>query len=244
MTIRLGEEESSVRVCFCVCSATRRSGFIHTKHKAHTLCVCVCVCVCVRASKAEGMPPHTVEGSGAKNILPQGESLLMTPHVRDDDVWKKKDLCVEDFKPVKAVGNGDMGTVFLVVHESTNMPYAMKVMKKDALVSKNTTIRAQTEKDILSSLQHPFLPSLLATFESEKHSFLVMDYCTGGDLNVLRQRQPEKIFSVSAARYVTSSPLPFAPLPSCFAMRASATTLERERVLALPVVQNETIKGF
>ncbi|CAK9236136.1 unnamed protein product [Sphagnum troendelagicum] len=125
----------------------------------------------------------------------------MTPHVRNDDVWKKKDLCVEDFKPVKAVGNGDMGTVFLVVHESTNMPYAMKVMKKDALVSKNTTIRAQTEKDILSSLQHPFLPSLLATFESEKHSFLVMDYCTGGDLNVLRQRQPEKIFSVSAARF-------------------------------------------
>ncbi|KAH8955163.1 hypothetical protein BDL97_08G120500 [Sphagnum fallax] len=147
------------------------------------------------------MPPHTVEGSGAENIPPQGDSLLMTPHVRDDDVWKKKDLCVEDFKPVKAVGNGDMGTVFLVVHESTNMPYAMKVMKKDALVSKNTTIRAQTEKDILSSLQHPFLPSLLATFESEKHSFLVMDYCTGGDLNVLRQRQPEKIFSVSAARF-------------------------------------------
>ncbi len=232
MTIRLGEEESSVRVC----SATRRSGFIHTKH---TLRVCVCVCVW----KAEGMPPHTVEGSAAENSLPQGESLLMTPHVRDDDVWKK-DLCVEDFKPVKAVGNGDMGTVFLVVHESTNMPYAMKVMKKDALVSKNTTIRAQTEKDILSSLQHPFLPSLLATFESEKHSFLVMDYCTGGDLNVLRQRQPEKIFSVSAARYVTSSLLPFAPLPLCFAMRASATTLERERVLALPVLQNETIKGF
>ncbi|GLJ57718.1 hypothetical protein SUGI_1369050 [Cryptomeria japonica] len=47
---------------------------------------------------------------------------------------------------------------------------------------------AATEKEILSSLDHPFLPSLLTHFESETHTFLAMEYCSGGDINVLRHR--------------------------------------------------------
>jgi serine/threonine protein kinase len=112
-----------------------------------------------------------------------------------------------------------MGTVFLVVHKSTNTPYAMKVMKKETLISKKAIVRAMTERNILTSLQqqqHPFLPSLFTSFETEKHSFLVMDYCTGGDLNVLRQRQSEKIFSVSTARYVSILSLGFSAALSAF----------------------------
>ncbi|KAA8550203.1 hypothetical protein F0562_001887 [Nyssa sinensis] len=61
--------------------------------------------------------------------------------------------------------------------------------------------RAQTEKEILQMLDHPFLPTLFAHFTTDKYSCLVMEYCPGGDLHVLRQKQPGKSFSEQAARF-------------------------------------------
>lgn len=60
--------------------------------------------------------------------------------------------------------------------------------------------RAQTEREILRMLDHPFLPTLYAQFTSDNLSCLVMEYCPGGDLHVLRQRQPGRSFSEPAAR--------------------------------------------
>jgi serine/threonine protein kinase len=50
-------------------------------------------------------------------------------------------------------------------------------------------------------LDHPFLPTLYAHFVSDKLSCLVMEYCPGGDLHVLRQKQPGRSFAEQAARY-------------------------------------------
>jgi len=61
-------------------------------------------------------------------------------------------------------------------------------------------MRAQTEREILSLLDHPFLPTLYSHFETEKFSCLLMEFCSGGDLHLLRQRQPGKHFSEQAAR--------------------------------------------
>ncbi|KAE9466536.1 hypothetical protein C3L33_01550, partial [Rhododendron williamsianum] len=63
-------------------------------------------------------------------------------------------------------------------------------------------MRAQTERDILGLLDHPFLPTLYSHFETEKFSCLLMEFCSGGDLHILRQRQPGKHFSEQAARLV------------------------------------------
>ncbi|GMY23897.1 serine/threonine-protein kinase kipk2 [Fagus crenata] len=55
--------------------------------------------------------------------------------------------------------------------------------------------RAQTEKEILQMLDHPFLPMLYAHIAIDKLSCLVMEYCPVGDLHVLRQKQPSRSFS-------------------------------------------------
>ena len=59
------------------------------------------------------------------------------------------------------------------------------------------------EKEILSLLRpHPFLQTLHGHFESGKHSLLLLDFCSGGDLHRLQYKQPEKRFSETAARHV------------------------------------------
>lgn len=51
-------------------------------------------------------------------------------------------------------------------------------------------------------LEHPFLPPLYATLDSPRWSCLLTEFCPGGDLHVLRQRQPDRRFDEAAVRYV------------------------------------------
>lgn len=74
-------------------------------------------------------------------------------------------------------------------------------MDRRELASRNKERRAKTEKEILEMLDHPFLPTLYASLESPKWSCLLTEFCPGGDLHVLRQRQPCKRFPESAVRY-------------------------------------------
>eukprot|EP00253_Pinus_taeda_P000191 PITA_00191 len=108
---------------------------------------------------------------------------------------------VNEFRPIRELGHGDMGTVYLAKHVTSGNPVAMKVMNKELMQKKRSHKRARMEKEILQKLDHPFLPKLFTKFESENHSFLLMSYCSGGDLNTLRQRQKNRRFSESTARF-------------------------------------------
>lgn len=48
-------------------------------------------------------------------------------------------------------------------------------------------------------LDHPFLPSLFAEFEASHYSRLVIEYCPGGDLLTVSQRQRRLRFSIPSA---------------------------------------------
>lgn len=104
----------------------------------------------------------------------------------------------EDLRLVKRLGAGNKSVVFLAVDCETKNPCAVKVMRKE---EENGHKLATTEREILSSLDHPFLPSLLNHFESEKRTFLAIKYCCGGDINRLRNSQPDRTFSESTIRF-------------------------------------------
>ncbi|KAL3569067.1 hypothetical protein D5086_028957 [Populus alba] len=114
------------------------------------------------------------------------------------------------YKPHKAndrLGCGDIGSVYLSELSGTRTCFAMKVMDKAALAARKKLLRAQTEREILQSLDHPFLPTLYSHFETEKFSCLLMEFCPGGDLHALRQRQPGKYFPEHAARFYVAEVL-------------------------------------
>ncbi|KAK8497652.1 hypothetical protein V6N13_141282 [Hibiscus sabdariffa] len=138
----------------------------------------------------------------------------LRPHTGGDVRWDainsvnaKGPIGLSNFRLLKRIGYGDIGSVYLVELRGTNAYFAMKVMDKASLASRNKLLRAQTEREILGLLDHPFLPTLYSYFETEKFYCLVMEFCSGGNLHSLRQKQPNKHFTEEAARFFASEVL-------------------------------------
>ncbi|KAJ0469771.1 putative protein kinase AGC-RSK-2 family [Helianthus annuus] len=136
-------------------------------------------------------------------------SSVSRPHMSKDLRWEavykaKKQygsLNIRNFKLIKKIGGGDIGTVYLAELIDSNCFFALKILDNELLGLKKKATRAQTEREILQLLDHPFLPTLFSHFTTDKYSCLVIEYCPGGDLHVLRQKQPNKCFSEQAARF-------------------------------------------
>ncbi|KAD2393897.1 hypothetical protein R6Q59_009151 [Mikania micrantha] len=144
------------------------------------------------------------------------------PHKSNHAAWeaikrlrfeKGGQVTLDHFKILKRVGSGDIGTVYLckIRNPVTGLPnnnmYALKVVDREALAVRKKLQRAEIEKEILSGLDHPFLPTLYAEFDASHYSCLVMEFCPGGDLHAARQRQPEKHFSISSAKFYVAETL-------------------------------------
>ncbi|PSS32833.1 Serine/threonine-protein kinase [Actinidia chinensis var. chinensis] len=144
-------------------------------------------------------------------------SSISKPHKANDSRWEAiqvvrgsaKDgvLGLSNFRLLKRLGCGDIGSVYLAELSGTKCYFAMKVMDKATLASRKKLLRAQTEREILQSLDHPFLPTLYTHFETDKFSCLVMEFCPGGDLHTLRQRQPGKHFTEQAVKFYVAEVL-------------------------------------
>lgn len=128
----------------------------------------------------------------------------MSKHLRWEAVraiqQQHGNLSLRHFKVIRRLGCGDIGTVYLAELIGTSCLFALKVMDNEFLASRKKMYRAQTEREILQMLDHPFLPTLYAYITTDKLSCLVMEYCPGGDLHVLRQRQQCRSFSEQATR--------------------------------------------
>ncbi|XP_031270725.1 serine/threonine-protein kinase UCNL-like [Pistacia vera] len=118
-------------------------------------------------------------------------------------------LNFDNLKALKVLGKGAMGTVFLV-HDTTTdpsarSPFALKVADKLSLHAKHDADRrARWEIRVLTRLSHPFLPKLIGSFETEDLLAWAVPYCPGGDLNVLRYRQNDRVFSPAVIRFYLS----------------------------------------
>ncbi|KAL6877503.1 hypothetical protein ACP4OV_012718 [Aristida adscensionis] len=136
-------------------------------------------------------------------------------HTGGDGRWEairavQPPLSLGHFRLLRRLGYGDIGSVYLVELRGgagAGEVFAMKVMDKGSLAGRNKLARAQTERDILGLLDHPFLPTLYSHFETHKFYCLLMEYCSGGNLHSLRQKQPNKRFTEDAARFYASEVL-------------------------------------
>ncbi|KAM7496667.1 hypothetical protein LguiA_021081 [Lonicera macranthoides] len=131
------------------------------------------------------------------------------PHRRDSASWKAIQkildsgelLGLKHFKPIKPLGSGDTGSVHLVELCETGEYFAMKAMDKGMMLNRNKVHRACAEREILDMLDHPFLPALYASFQTKTHVCLITDYCPGGELFLLLDRQPTKVLKEDAVRF-------------------------------------------
>ncbi|CAK7325296.1 unnamed protein product [Dovyalis caffra] len=157
--------------------------------------------------------------SGSETTWPSSTSSLVStsckPHhpPQCDECWHaiqrencaNSPLTLADLRFVHKLGSGDIGSVYLVeLKEGNGCLFAAKVMDKKETATRNKESRARIEREILEILEHPFLPTLYATLDSPRWSCLLTEFCPGGDLHVLRQRQPDRRFDEAAVRFYAS----------------------------------------
>nr|AML78048.1 putative LOV domain-containing protein [Cercidiphyllum japonicum] len=131
------------------------------------------------------------------------------PHKKDSDSWiaiqkitaNGEKIGLHHFKPIRPLGCGDTGSVHLVELQGTGELYAMKAMEKSVMLNRNKVHRACIEREIISLLDHPFLPTLYTSFQTPTHICLITDFCPGGELFALLDKQPMKIFKEESARF-------------------------------------------
>lgn len=88
----------------------------------------------------------------------------------------------DSFTHVKLLGRGSFGEVYQVRHRRTNQEFAMKILQKSKVTRGNLLRYAQTERNVLSYIRHPYIVSLHYAFQTASHLVLVLHLCTGGNL--------------------------------------------------------------
>nr|XP_010927468.1 phototropin-2 isoform X4 [Elaeis guineensis] len=137
------------------------------------------------------------------------QPVFAKPHKRNNSSWiaiekitgKGEHIGLKHFKPIRPLGCGDTGSVHMVELQGTGELFAMKAMEKSVMLKRNKVHRACIEREIYSLLDHPFLPTLYTSFQTPTHVCLITDFCAGGELFALLDRQPMKIFKEEAARF-------------------------------------------
>lgn len=131
-------------------------------------------------------------------------------------------VSLEGLKVVSALGRGAKGVVFLVWDAALDQAWALKVILRDNLEKKSDKEAARAsggggaagsddggggdggdgeyrriafEQEVLGQFDHPLLPKLRAVVSAERIVGYAIDYCPGRDLNSLRKKQTEKMFS-------------------------------------------------
>nr|AHZ63912.1 phototropin [Planotaenium ohtanii] len=137
------------------------------------------------------------------------------PHKMQDESWKfikqvierEGKLGLKHFKPIKPLGCGDTGSVHLVELRDTGKMFAMKAMDKEVMINRNKVHRACTEREILGMIDFPFLPTLYASFQTATHVCLITEFCSGGELYGVLEKQKGKRFTEEVAKFFTAEVL-------------------------------------
>ena len=87
-----------------------------------------------------------------------------------------------DFSLLGLLGQGSFGSVYLTKHRTSQKLFAMKVLDKLIINKRQLWKYAMAERNILSRTECPFVVQLLCAFQTEEKLFMVIEYCSGGDL--------------------------------------------------------------
>ena len=130
------------------------------------------------------------------------KEIKIAAKLKENQIYRliRKKMSVDDFEIIKLIGRGGFGEVNICRYKGTNKIYAMKKITFERLKYKNGLLHVQTEKDILSlNNDNIWITQLRYSFIDNKHLYLIMDYCPGGDLmNYLIQRD---LLEESEARF-------------------------------------------
>lgn len=115
---------------------------------------------------------------------------------------KKEPKLIEGYELVKPLGEGGIGTVWLVRKPGADRFFVLKIPKADALANANDTERAGIlasfveEAKALAGLYHPNVANIIDRGVSSSVPFLVLEYLIGADLKQYSAARPMSLFEL------------------------------------------------
>ena len=106
----------------------------------------------------------------------------------DFNIWfEKLNAAVQNkslfdkYEVKQKIGKGKFGLVKFGINKETKQQVAIKIMAKKNM-DKSDLELAKVEIDILKIGQHPNIIKLYDIYENENYIYIIMEYCSGGDL--------------------------------------------------------------
>ncbi len=113
-----------------------------------------------------------------------------------------KNMKRSDLKLHRIIGVGAFGRVWLASHRASKTVYALKVMDKKEIFAKKMTKGVMREKNVLASVEHPFIVGLISTFQDDYRVYMLQHYIQGGELLGL-------VYNVSKKGYLSNDAAAF-----------------------------------
>eukprot|EP00559_Dactyliosolen_fragilissimus_P008241 CAMPEP_0184858102 /NCGR_PEP_ID=MMETSP0580-20130426/3209_1 /TAXON_ID=1118495 /ORGANISM="Dactyliosolen fragilissimus" /LENGTH=807 /DNA_ID=CAMNT_0027354045 /DNA_START=336 /DNA_END=2759 /DNA_ORIENTATION=+ len=93
-----------------------------------------------------------------------------------------RSLKLRDLTKFRILGVGTFGKVWLVSHKKTYKPYALKMLNKREIIGHHQVEGVIREKNIMSSIDHPFVVNLICTFQDDRSLYMLIELVQGGEL--------------------------------------------------------------
>ncbi|KAI9484757.1 kinase-like domain-containing protein [Zychaea mexicana] len=99
---------------------------------------------------------------------------------------------VGDYIISSKIGQGSFATVYKAQHKTTNKVVAIKSVLRSKL-TKKLLENLESEISILKGIRHPHIVGLIECQKTDTHIYLVMEYCSMGDLSqYIKQKRTSK----------------------------------------------------
>ena len=93
------------------------------------------------------------------------------------------DACIGPYRLVRNLGSGSTSKIKLGIHQDTEMPIAIKIIKKESFAENpNLQSKVQREIALMRLFDHPHILKLLDILESPRHLYIGLEYASGGEL--------------------------------------------------------------
>jgi len=94
----------------------------------------------------------------------------------------RTDIQFNELKELAILGAGTFGRVTLVKYRKTGQVYALKAMIKSEIIRSQQQKNVVNEKNIMLSMNHPFILKLITTFRDPGRVYLLLEFIQGGEL--------------------------------------------------------------
>ena len=127
------------------------------------------------------------------------------PDAANGSDTRYNDVGIDDFELLTMVGTGAFASVWMARQRRTGKLVAVKMQDKSHIMSKGRVSAVVAERDILSTLRHPFIVRLLYAFQNYENVFLVLTWVDGGDLFTLMDELRRPFREVEARFYAAEA---------------------------------------